>query len=137
MCLKTSPISIRTNDTDPYDEEHLVYEDKPRRKIDGSERIIKPYAEIDKDNYIDFSEVEVKEVSSVGSNRAEGGKSANEMPLSSTNMVTPMYTRAKSFTSPKRRLQPSRTFHGRTASKEVIFLTRSFIYLLFADSTQC
>ncbi|KAF3324361.1 serine/threonine-protein kinase Nek2-like isoform X2 [Carex littledalei] len=119
VCLKTSPISISTDDTDPYDEEHLVYEDKPRRKIDSSERIIEPYAEIDKDNCVDFSEVEVKEVSSVGSRRTEGGKSANEMPLSSTNMVTPMYSRAKSFTSPKRRLQPSRTFHGRTASKEV------------------
>jgi hypothetical protein len=125
VCLKCSPISTSTNHTNPCDEEHLICEDKPRRKIDGSERISELYAGTDKD-CVDFSEIEIKEVS-VGSNQVEGAYSAKERPPSSTKMVTPMYTHAKSFTSPSRRLQPSRTFHGRTSPKEVIFLSSSFI----------
>lgn len=129
VCLKHSLISTSTDHTNPYDEEHLLCKDKPRRKIDGSGRTLEPYTEIDK-ACVEFSEFEIKEVS-VGSNQVEGEISANERPPIHGKMVTPMYTRAKSFTSPRRRLQPSRTFHGRTAPKEVIFFFRSSIFFTF------
>ncbi|KAJ3705622.1 hypothetical protein LUZ61_009327 [Rhynchospora tenuis] len=122
VCLKPCPVSSSTDHTNTYDGEHFICEDKPRRKIDGSERILESYTEIDGD-YVDFSEVEIKEVSE-GSNQVEGEKFANDRLPSGTKLVTPMYSRAKSFTSPKRRLQPSRTFHGRTAPKEIEPLPR-------------
>ncbi|KAJ3669902.1 hypothetical protein LUZ60_010226 [Juncus effusus] len=61
------------------------------------------------------SQRDVREAS-VRSNEKE--TSANEK-LPHGEKVNPVYGRAKSFTSPRRRLQPSRTFHGRTATKEM------------------
>ncbi|XP_020096162.1 serine/threonine-protein kinase Nek2-like isoform X2 [Ananas comosus] len=113
----------------PDDEDDSGCKDKEKRHSFANERIVKLSKPSAEENSIsstqsikDYSNYPIQRVKelSVGSSQAgEVGvdKAVSEKHLNITN--TPRYTPAKTFATPRRRLEPSITFHARTSTKEL------------------